>query len=72
MMHLYFCSFGASVNVSGLDKRTPLHSACAVAGNNDMITTLLNNGVDLDAVDEDQSVSLHYVARVGNAQVIFF
>jgi len=64
-----FSSSGASVNISGPDKRTPLHSACAVAGNNDMITTLLNNSVELNAADEDQRVPLHYVARVGNAQV---
>ena len=67
--YFFLISSGASVNSSGPQKRSPLHSACAITGNNDMIITLLNNGVELDAFDEDHRVPLHYLAQLGNTQV---
>ena len=66
---VFVFSSGAPVNFRNKQQRTPLHAACAITANNDMITTLLNSGVNLDATDDDQRVALHYLAQLGKTQV---
>ncbi|CAK8692992.1 unnamed protein product [Clavelina lepadiformis] len=69
-MALLLLRSGASVNSAGKLQRTPLHSACAIPGNLNMITTLLNNGADPDALDEEHRAPLLYLGQLGNMQGI--
>ena len=69
-LHSIFFRAGASVNITGKHQRTPLHSACAITGNNEMITTLVGREIDLNAVDDDGRAPLHYLALLGKTQVL--
>lgn len=56
------------LNASGPEGKTALHLACA-SGHAEVVSLLLEKGVDIQNRDENELTPLHFAARNGNAQV---
>ncbi|CAG2193060.1 ANKRD28 [Mytilus edulis] len=56
------------INIDG-DGRTPLHAACYF-GNNDIVSILISNDLDVNMLDVDFETPLHKACRNGSIRVI--
>ncbi|TQE04005.1 hypothetical protein C1H46_010376 [Malus baccata] len=57
-----------AINGRDLHGWTAIHKAC-FKGKIEVIRTLLENGVDMNAKDEDGYIALHCAAESGHAEV---